>query len=63
MSEKSERISTSVEDDFKKALRIEAAKREMSMSELVREILEENFDPQASDMGNLNSPPATVTSD
>ena len=44
MTEKDERVSTSVNKEFKRALRVEAAKRDKTMSELVREILMENFE-------------------
>jgi plasmid stability protein len=56
MADKDERVYASVDEEFKRKLRIEAAKRDMSMSQLVRQILEEEFD----DSGNPRTAAATV---
>ena len=49
---RTERLTVSVEQDFKQFLRIEAAKREMTMSELAYTILHEELD----DPENLELP-------
>ena len=43
MGAKEERVYASVSEDLKKEIRVEAAKRDMSMSELLREMLEDEF--------------------
>ena len=55
MSDK-ERIAVTMDRDMKQRIRVEAAKRDMSMAELAREILEEEFGP-----GNRKA--MTVTAD
>lgn len=40
---KDDRIAVTMPEDLKRKIRIEAAKRDMSMAELAREILEEEF--------------------
>jgi len=55
MTDKTERISTSVDEEFKRHLRIEAAKRDMTMSELVRELLEKEFDYQGNPKTQLTA--------
>jgi len=52
MSENDERVYASVSEDMKTQIRVEAAKRDMSMSELLGEILEDEFDPE----GNPKQP-------
>jgi plasmid stability protein len=52
MSEETERVYATVSEDLKKKVRVKAAKRDMSMSELLGEILEEKFGSE----GNPKSP-------
>jgi predicted DNA binding CopG/RHH family protein len=59
MSQRDERVSTSVTPEFKQQIRMEAAKRGMTMSELVREVLEKEFAPAE---GNQSRAP-TATAD
>ena len=56
--EHTERLSTSISEERKQQIRLEAAKRGMTMSQLVREILEEEFsdiDPDGGDEGKLTT--------
>lgn len=57
MTERNERVSASVDEEFKQQLRVEAAKRGVSMSELIREILAENLE---GDSGNGDPAMATT---
>ena len=57
--ERTERIATSVDNELKQTIRVEAAQCGMSMSELVREILIEEFD----DAGNSRTRTAATTCD
>ena len=56
--EHTERLSTSISEERKQQIRLEAAKRGMTMSQLVREIREEEFsdiDPDGGDEGKLTT--------
>lgn len=45
-----ERLTASVSPELKRKVRVEAAKRDMTMSEFVREVLESKFgEPEESD--------------
>ena len=61
MSEKTEKLGVGLTKEEKKQFRIEAAKRDMSMSELAREILLSELEG-TDDEGNPNPTPATASS-
>lgn len=57
--ERSERIATSVTPEMKTQFRVEAAKRDMDMSELLRLIIQEWLAEEAGE-GNVNRTMATA---
>jgi plasmid stability protein len=59
MTEKTEKLGVGLTEDEKKRFRVEAAKRDMSMSELAREILLEGLE-EMDDEGNPNPPLTTA---
>lgn len=60
MSEKTEKLGVGLTKAEKQQFRIEAAKRDMSMSELARQIILESLD-EMDDKGNQN--PQTTSAD
>lgn len=61
MTEKSERVAVGLTEEQKQKLRVEAAKRGVSMAELVREIILNELSDGGGDSGNAR--PRTATAD
>jgi len=61
MSDKTEKLGVGLTKEEKKQFRIEAAKRDMSMSELAREILLSRLE-EIDEEGNSSPTPATASS-
>lgn len=62
MTEKTEKLGVGLTKEEKKRFRVEAAKRDMSMSELARQILLDGLEEMDADNPNP-SPPLTKTAD
>jgi len=60
MSDKTEKLGVGLTKEEKQKFRVEAAKRDMSMSELARKILLDELELEETDEGNPN-PPLTQT--
>lgn len=54
-----QRIATSVDKETKQQFRVEAAKRDMDMSELLRELVEKHLEEKQTE-GNRIAVPATA---
>jgi len=56
MTEKTEKLGVGLTKEEKQKFRVEAAKRDMSMSELARKILLDELELEETDEGNPNTP-------